>query len=95
MFGIKKFKKWVVEQLNKIICELNGKAKREDVIFKDEYVECSKCGCLVNKSKAKRVDKLVSQQINVGNLLEILIDDPNGNKEIKTDYYCQLHAKNK
>lgn len=95
MFGIKKFKQWVIEQLNKLICEINGRAKREDVIFKNDYVECSRCGVLVRNDKAKKVQTLASKMEIFPSLAGFDLELPTGEKEIKTDYYCQLHSKTK
>lgn len=113
MFGIKKAIKALDSQLRK---EFNEDLRRGSEIITrhseklarlDGYVECSTCGVLVNRDKAKKVQALVdivnrSRTDCYGlhafyEMLNAVVNKQLGtepDKEIKTDYYC-IHCKPK
>ena len=64
-----------------------------------DYVTCSHCGVLLKKDKAKKVQTLVDKEMfktttHNGLKIEYALNwnGKEPEKEIKTDYYCSLHA---
>lgn len=109
MFGIKKQIKALDSQLRKEFNEDLYKITRAigEGLSKNDYVECSTCGVLVNRSKAKKVQALVDivnrsrtdcYGLHVWHeMLNEVVNKQIGiepDKEIKTDYYC-IHCKPK
>ena len=102
MLATKKFVEridsWIRKEFNedlKAIKEVLGQK-----IDKGKYIECSTCGCLVNRGKAKKVQSLVDNNDTLNMLMRGMVFlrgdevDSEADKKIKTDYYCIHCQKN-
>lgn len=95
-------------KVSDVIKELNKKASYDELNRRfDQYVECAKCGCLVRKTKAVKVQTMVDKDNDKDSTTEYLPDYfwyenvlkkyvsgqiEEPEKKIKTEYFCITHA---
>jgi len=63
--------------------------KAPEINLSNDFVECEKCGCLLNKKTAFRGESTVEKTYNT------IFDLTPAQEVIKENYYCKIHKPNK